>query len=92
VPPGRLARARVNLTLFNEELIVDQGEGLGTRIREGLRTSVAGLLWSVQLVVVGLFLVAPWVLIVWFGWKLLKRGRRRTVTTTTTPPVAPTPA
>ncbi|HZN66944.1 MAG TPA: DUF4349 domain-containing protein [Tepidisphaeraceae bacterium] len=92
VPPGKLARARVNLTLFNEEMIVDQGEGLGTRIREGLRTSVAGLLWSVQLVVVGLFLVAPWVLIVWFAWKLLKRGRRRTVTTTTTPPIAPSPA
>jgi hypothetical protein len=77
VPPGSLARARVDVTLENEELIVESGQGLWSRIREGLRTSMSGLLWSVQLIVVGLFLVAPWALIVYFSWKVVRRGRTR---------------
>ena len=77
VPEGKLARARVDVTLANEDLIVEGGQGLGDKIRGGLRTSVTGLLWSVQLIVVGLFLVAPWALIVWFGWKLIRRNRAR---------------
>ena len=75
VPQGSLARARVDVTLANEELIVESGQGLWSRIREGLRTSVAGLLWSVQLIVIGLFLVAPWALILYFAWRLIRRRR-----------------
>ena len=67
----------MDVTLANEDLIVEGGQGLGDKIRGGLRTSVTGLLWSVQLIVVGLFLVAPWALIVWFGWKLIRRNRAR---------------
>jgi hypothetical protein len=77
VPAGALSRYRVEVTLANEDLIVESGQGLGSRIREGLRTSAAGLLWSVQLIVVGLFLVAPWVLIVWLVWRFVRRGRRK---------------
>lgn len=79
VPQGSLARARVDVTLANEDLIVESGQGLGARIREGLRTSVTGLLWSVQLIVIGLFLVAPWALIVYFAWRLIRRGRTRQI-------------
>jgi hypothetical protein len=86
VPAGSLSRYRVEATLANEELIVESGQGLGARIREGVRTSVTGLLWSVQLIVIGLFLVAPWALVVWFAWRVIRRGRpRRTA-------AAPTPA
>lgn len=77
VPPGTLARARVDVTLANEELIVESGRGIGATIREGVRTSVAGLLWSLQFIVIGLFLVAPWALIVWGGWRLMRRGKMR---------------
>jgi hypothetical protein len=70
----------VDVTLANEDMIVESGQGLGSRIREGLRTSAAGLLWSVQLIVVGLFLVAPWALIMWFVWRLVRRGRRKAAT------------
>ena len=77
VPPGTLARARVDVTLANEELIVEGGRGIGATIREGLRTSVAGLLWSLQLIVVGLFLVAPWALIVYAAWRLVRRSKKR---------------
>lgn len=82
VPQGSLARARVDVTLANEDLIVESGQGLVARIREGLRTSMTGLLWSVQLIVIGLFLVAPWALIVYFAWRLIRR-RRRTAPTPT---------
>jgi len=77
VPAGSLSRYRVDVTLANEELIVESGQGLGSRIREGLRTSAAGLLWSVQLIVVGLFLVAPWALIVWLVWRVVRRNRKK---------------
>jgi hypothetical protein len=87
VPQGTLARARVDVTLANEELIVEGGQGLGATIREGLRTSVTGLLWSLQLIVVGLFLVAPWALIVYVSWRLLRRGRTRKHPTGTAPAV-----
>ena len=81
MPQGSLARARVDVTLESEAMIVEGGQGLGSRIREGLRTSVAGLLWSVQLIVIGLLLVAPWALIVYFGWRVLRRGRERRAAT-----------
>ena len=77
MPAGHLSRYRVDVTFGNEELIVAGDGGLGTRIREGLRTSVAGLLWSVQLIVIGLVLVAPWALIVWLVWRVVRKGRSR---------------
>jgi glycine cleavage system regulatory protein len=77
VPQGSLARARVDVTIANEDLIVQNDKGLGSTIREGLRTSVTGLLWSLQLIVVGLLLVAPWALIVYAGWRLFRRARTR---------------
>jgi hypothetical protein len=86
VPAGSLSRYRVDVTLANEEMIVESGQGLWSRIREGLRTSAAGLLWSVQLIVIGLFLVAPWALIVWLVWRVVRRNRKtKTVTTAPVP-------
>jgi len=34
-------------------------------------------MWSLQLIVMGLCLVAPWVLLIWGGVKVLKRSRRK---------------
>jgi hypothetical protein len=30
-------------------------------------------MWSLQLIVIGLCFVIPWLLILWGGWRLLKR-------------------
>ena len=60
VPEGALARAQIDVTLGNGEGIVAGDQGLWATIRNGLSTSVAGLLWSLQLIVIGLFLVGPW--------------------------------
>lgn len=76
VPEGALSRARLSLTIGSGESIIPGERGLWTSIREGLSTSVQGLLWSLQLIVIGVCLVAPWVLLIWGGWKLARRRRQ----------------
>ncbi len=75
IPEGSLSRARLNLSIGSGEGIVSGEQGFWTSIREGLGTSVRGLLWSLQLIVIGVCLVAPWALLLWGGWKLLRRGK-----------------
>ena len=36
---------------------------------------VDGLMWSLQLIVIGLCFVGPWVLLIVLGWKLLRRRK-----------------
>jgi hypothetical protein len=85
-PEGPFARARLSVTLATADPIVAENQSLGGSIRSGLATSVHWLLRSVTLIVIGLCLVAPWVLIVWIGWKLWRRRRH---TRDTTPPHSP---
>lgn len=83
VAPGKLTRARISLTLVSADTqIVGEDNGLGSTLLAGLRTSVAGLLWSVQLVVVGICLIAPWILALWGTWRLSKKWRRKPVPAT----------
>jgi hypothetical protein len=92
VPEGTLSRARVEITLGSPG-IIDTRSGFWDTIRSGLSTSVEGLLWSLQFVIVGLFLVAPWALVLWLVWRLIVRSRRGVKTTPTTPgnPLSPPP-
>ena len=76
VPDGKLARARIDLTISNGEGLVAGNQGVWASIRDALATSVAGLLWSLQLIVIGLFLVGPWALALWVVVKLFRRRRR----------------
>jgi hypothetical protein len=78
VPEGSLSRARVEVTLASPQAIVAEGTGIWSSVRSGLGTSFAGLMWSLQILVVGLCFVVPWALVLWGGWKLLKRSRRVT--------------
>jgi glycine cleavage system regulatory protein len=75
VPDGPLARARLNLTIGTGDTIMPAEAGLWHSLREGLSTSVQGLLWSLQLIVIGLCLVAPWVLVIWAAWKVARRRK-----------------
>ncbi|HTL27956.1 MAG TPA: DUF4349 domain-containing protein [Tepidisphaeraceae bacterium] len=79
-PDGPLARATIDLTLTSGRQIVGADSGLWATIRNGLATSVSGLLWSLQLIIIGLCLVAPWVLLIWVGWKLVRRRKQTTPT------------
>jgi glycine cleavage system regulatory protein len=75
VPDGPLARARLNLTIGTGETIVAAADGFWPRLRGGLSTSVNGLLWSFELIVIGLCLVGPWALLIWGGWRFLRSKR-----------------
>jgi hypothetical protein len=82
-PSGEFARARIELTLASGEMLVAPEHGVLATLRNGLSTSFAGLMWSLQLIVIGLCLVGPWVLLIWGGVKVLKRSRRRAGAVTT---------
>lgn len=77
VPEGELARARFDVTVANAELLVPSDQGVGAWIRKGLSTSLTGLLWSLNLIIIGLCFVGPWALIVWFTLRLVKRVRAK---------------
>lgn len=77
-PTGETSRARVEVTLASGDFLVAPENGFFATIRHGLATSFAGLMWSLQLIVIGLCLVGPWVLLVWGGVKWWRRARRKT--------------
>jgi hypothetical protein len=70
------------VTFGNTDAIVTPDSGIWASIRQGLSTSVAGLMWSLRLIVIGVCFVLPWVLVLVIIWRFIKR-RGRTV------PVAP---
>jgi len=79
-PEGEVARAQFDVTLANADLIVGRDEGLGAAVKSALSTSVRGLLWSLQFIVIGLLMVGPWALMIWAGWKLWRRSKTAPVT------------
>jgi len=70
---GQLARARIEVTFATPDAIVGADAGFWATIRDGLSTSAAGLMWSLRMLVIGVCLVAPWVIVIWGGWRLGKR-------------------
>jgi autotransporter-associated beta strand protein len=76
VPGGSLSRARIEVTLVTPDTLVEPGTGVWATIRNGLATSVTGLLWSLRLIVIGLCFVLPWVLILAIGWRLVRRRNK----------------
>ena len=84
---GKLAMARLDVTLSNAELILPEDEGLWTPIKKGLSWSVRVLLLSLSWVVVGLCVVLPWGVV---GYGVYRLGARLfytpTPVTTSTPP------
>jgi hypothetical protein len=84
VPAGKLAKARIDLTLGTADTLVEPGKGLWATLRNGLATSVTGLLWSLQIIVVGLCFVLPWALVIAVVWKLSRRRKSVTAPVTTT--------
>jgi hypothetical protein len=79
-PDGKLATARINLTLVSTDLIVPQDNGLWPQIRNGLSTSARFLLFSLSWIIFGVLVVLPWALLAYGAYRL---GRRL---------FAPTPA
>jgi ACT domain-containing protein len=83
VPDGPLTRARIDVTFSNSAASLGGEESTWDAIRHGLETSALGLRWSLQMLVIGLCFVAPWVLLIWGIWKLARRKPRPAVTPST---------
>jgi hypothetical protein len=76
VPDGSLARAQFAITLGNSQLMVTPEGSISARFHDALQTSVKGLLFVLQYLVVGVLLVGPIALVIWGGWRVVGRMRR----------------
>ena len=77
-PAGPLAHARVEVDLATADAIVADRGGPWANVRHGLSVGLAGLLWSLQLIVVGVCLLGPWALVAYAARRLWRwRTARR---------------
>jgi hypothetical protein len=76
IPASSLGRSRFDIQLATADAIAPK-DGFWNSVRDGLAISFRGLGYSLQLIIVGLCLVAPWAFLVWLGAKLRKRMKTR---------------
>lgn len=69
-------RARLDLTIATPEPLVAEEKGLTRMVRATFSGSVAGILWSIERLVVGISLAAPWVALGLLAWFLYRRRRK----------------
>jgi hypothetical protein len=77
VPDNELATAHIDVTLTSTGPIVPSDEGLWPQIRTSLFYSFKLLSWSLMFVILGLSVILPWVLVLWGGYKLLSKWRKK---------------
>jgi protein involved in polysaccharide export with SLBB domain len=77
-PAGQFAHAIIGVEFATGDAIVADQTGPWAAVRQGLSTSITGLLWSLQWIVVGLCLIGPWLLLGWGGLKLMRLRSGRT--------------
>jgi hypothetical protein len=73
--PGSLVREQgeIELLLHTPPLLIGEERGLGKAVRDTFSNSVAGVLWSVEKLFVGLALAGPWIAVVALGWLFWRR-------------------
>jgi uncharacterized membrane protein YgcG len=79
VPDADFVHARVDISLIGAGSLVGQDAGIWASFKGGVATSIKGLLYSLELIVIGLCLLLPWVAILWGGWKGFRLFRSRRV-------------
>lgn len=72
-PEGKLAVARLDVTLSNADLIVPKDDGLWPQVVKGLSYSARFLMFSVTWLIVGACVVVPWALVGYGGYRLMRR-------------------
>ncbi|HEY1922185.1 MAG TPA: DUF4349 domain-containing protein, partial [Tepidisphaeraceae bacterium] len=80
VPVADFAKAKLDITLNAAGAIVGPGAGLWQGLKGGIGTSIRGLAYSLELVVIGVCLALPWAALVWLGWKAVSRFRGKRAT------------
>jgi anti-sigma factor RsiW/glycine cleavage system regulatory protein len=76
VPETRLSRAQVQVTFSDSAASLGGQESMADYVRNGLMTSLKGLGYSLMWIIIGVCLIAPWVLLIWGAWRLARRGRK----------------
>jgi hypothetical protein len=76
VPDGKLAIARIDVTLSNAELLVPRDDGLWQQVRNGLSWSAKVLMVSVSWLIVGACVIVPWALVGYGVYRLVRRAFR----------------
>jgi hypothetical protein len=71
-PEGRLAVARLDVTLSNSDLIVPKDDGLWPQVRQGLATSVRFLSLSASWLIFGVCVILPWAVLAYGGYRLIR--------------------
>ncbi len=72
-PDGKLALARIQLTMATSSPIVGRDQGFRSGFSSGLSMSVRGLAVSLQFLVVGLLFVVPWMALLYIGYWFVRR-------------------
>lgn len=71
-PEGQYATALFTIVFANRDPIVAENEGLGSKVRKGLSTSLSFLLSSLSWLIFGLCVVLPWAVV---GYGVYRVGR-----------------
>ncbi len=76
-PEGPLARTRFDVQFIEHASLVGAETGFLSSIKAGLATSLAGLGYSLRLLVIAVCLVAPWAAVLWAAWRLTRRSQKK---------------
>ncbi|MEO2088975.1 MAG: DUF4349 domain-containing protein, partial [Gemmataceae bacterium] len=72
-PEGRYATARLDVTFTTPDRIVAPDDGIGPQLKNGLSFSAKALFVTLSWLVVGLLVVLPWAVVLYLGYRLLRR-------------------
>ena len=72
-PEGRYATARLDVTFTTPDRIVAPDDGFGPQLKNGLSKSATALFASLAWLVFGLLVVLPWAVVLYLGYRLLRR-------------------
>jgi hypothetical protein len=75
--PVRKDPGTIVLTIINPGAIVSEEHGVGATLKDTLKGSIAGLLWSLEMLIVGLLSIAPWVIAMVIIWLIVKRFKQK---------------
>ncbi len=73
--PLRREKGVVTLTVRTPAPIVTEETGPAALFRKTLAGSVAGVVWSVRMLFVGVAYIGPWTALLWVLWKLARRKK-----------------
>jgi len=71
-------RGEIALTIATPPRLLPEEQGVMKTIRDTFANSIAGVLWSVEKLIVGIALAGPWIVLaglIWIFWKRRRRAR-----------------